>query len=91
MTSTKQTRATRVIASAAIAAFLVLDVSAGPASARWDHRDDHRDSHHGWTGGYWHAPPVVYGGPTYYGYYPPPVAYEPGIGVNLPGVHIGIH
>ena len=31
-------------------------------------------------------PPVVYGNPYSYGYYPPP-----GVGINLPGVHIGIH
>ena len=32
-------------------------------------------------------------GSSYYGspyYYPPPVVYGPGIGINLPGVSIGI-
>jgi hypothetical protein len=41
------------------------------------------DEHHGWHGdrhGY-------YGG--YYG--APPVVYGPGIGINLPGIAIGIH
>jgi hypothetical protein len=46
-------------------------------------------------GGYYRAPPVVYGSPygsSYYGspyYSPPPVIY-PGIGISLPGVGIGI-
>jgi hypothetical protein len=35
---------------------------------------------------------VIYGSPYRYGYgYPPPVVYGPGIGINLPGVSIGIH
>jgi hypothetical protein len=54
------------------------------------HRDEHRDwrgDRHGYYGGYYGAPPVVYGSPYYY---PPPVVYGPGIGINLPGVAIGI-
>jgi hypothetical protein len=95
MTCTESTRsprrhAARLIAGVAVAAVLALGVSAGTANARWDHRDDHRDDHRGWTGGYYNAPPVVYGSPYAYGYYPPPVAYGPGIGINLPGVNIGI-
>jgi hypothetical protein len=58
-----------------------------------DHRDFHR--HHreywgyrGWTGGYYAAPPVVYGypyyDPYYYpDYYPPPVVYGPGLSFNF--------
>ena len=45
-----------------------------------------------WNGGYYAAPPVVYGSP-YYGapyYAPPPVVYGPGIGIALPGVNINI-
>ena len=75
---------TAVAASAA----LVLAMSAAPASARWDH--ERHGTHHGWAGGYWGAPPVVYGSPYAYGYYPPPVAYGPSVGINLPGVSIGI-
>ncbi|MDR3440532.1 hypothetical protein [Telmatospirillum sp.] len=62
---------------------------------RGDHsrdRDDHRRNRHDWDGGYYRAPPVVYGGPynNGYGYYPPPVVYGPGIGVVLPGLNINI-
>jgi hypothetical protein len=51
------------------------------ASARDDHRDrGHREYHRGgWGGGYYGAPPVVYGTP----YYAPPVVYGPGLGINL--------
>ncbi|HYM74309.1 MAG TPA: hypothetical protein VET89_15100 [Stellaceae bacterium] len=80
----------RLGAGVAISAALVLAVSAAPASARWDHRDDHDHWRHGWSGGYYTAPPVVYGNPYAYGYYPPPVAYGPSVGINLPGVSIGI-
>jgi hypothetical protein len=56
----------------------------------------HREArgHRVWSGGYYAAPPVVYGNP--YGepgyYYPPPVVYGPsaGVGINLPGVSLGI-
>jgi hypothetical protein len=42
----------------------------------WDHHD-RRD----WHGGYYRAPPVVYGSPYYA---PPPVVYgAPGFGINL--------
>jgi hypothetical protein len=63
----------------------------------------HREArgHRVWSGGYYAAPPVVYGNPyaepVYpYGepgyYYPPPVVYGPsaGVGINLPGVSLGI-
>jgi hypothetical protein len=36
---------------------------------------------------YYSPPPVVYAAPYYA---PPPVVYGPAIGVNLPGVSIGI-
>jgi hypothetical protein len=77
----------------AVAALLALGAFASPAHA--DDRNDHRGYHHNWNGGYYNAPPVVYGSPygnSYYGtpYYAPPVIYGPGIGINLPGVNIGI-
>jgi hypothetical protein len=58
-------------------------------------RGEYSGDYHNWNGGYYHAPPVVYGSPygsSYYGspyYYPPPVIY-PGIGISLPGVGISI-
>jgi hypothetical protein len=53
------------------------------ASARGDdrrseHYDRGGDRH--WGGGYYHAPPVVYGSPYYA---PPPVVYGPGVGLNI--------
>ena len=90
----------------AILAMLALGTYAAPANARWDEqnnarwdeRNDHRDSHrdnrdndrHDWNGGYYAAPPVVYGPYGGYGYYPPPVIYGPGIGISVPGVFIDI-
>ncbi len=43
-----------------------------------------------WNGGYYAAPPVVYGSPYGYGYYgspyyAPPVVYGPGVGISLAG------
>jgi hypothetical protein len=77
----------------AISAMLALGTFATPALADWD------GYHHGYSnyynGGYYRAPPVVYGSPYgggYYGspYYAPPVVYGPGIGINLGGIGIGI-
>ena len=77
----------RLSAGLATVAFVALTVAATPAQARWGRPEhDWHGYHHGWNGGYWHAPPVVYGDPYSYGYYPPP-----GVGINLPGIHIGIH
>jgi len=97
MTQTIDTTSTRrlsakLAAGVVISALLALGTFAPSASAEW--RGDHRE-HHSWNGGYYRAPPVVYGsayGPSYYGapYYAPPVVYGPGIGINLPGVNIGI-
>lgn len=75
----------------AISALLVLGAFATPASAD-DWHGDHRGAYYG---GYYNAPPVVYGsayGNGYYGspYYAPPVVYGPGVGVSLPGINIGI-
>jgi hypothetical protein len=90
-TSTRRLSA-RLVGGVAIAALLALGAFA-PANAEW--RDEHRGGYHNWNGGYYRAPPVVYGSPYgngYYGspYYAPPVVYGPGIGITLPGIGIGI-
>ncbi len=78
----------RLAAGIAISAILALGTFATPAIAR--------DYHHNYyNGGYYRAPPVVYGSPYrngYYGspYYAPPVVYGPGVGISLPGIAIGI-
>lgn len=86
-------------AGVAILGLLISGTFATPASAQ-GHRDDHRDDRrggerhdhdrdrdHGWGGGYYAEPPVVYGPPAYY---PPPVVYGPGVGIVLPGIGITI-
>ena len=80
-------RAARLAAGIVVSAIVAFGMTAGTAQARWEHQDEHggRGYHHGWSGGYWGAPPVVYGDPYSYGYYPPP-----GVGINVGGVHIGI-
>lgn len=92
-TTSKHRLSVRLAGSIAISALLALGAFTAPASADWD--NDHGGYHHNWNGGYYHAPPVVYGSPYGYGYYgspyyAPPVVYGPGIGINLPGVSIGI-
>ena len=84
----------KLAAGIAITAMLVLGAFSAPANAEWDGRHHDRDNHY-YNGGYYAAPPVVYGSPyggAYYGspYYPPPVVYGPGIGINLGGIGIGI-
>jgi len=67
-----------------LAATLALGTFTGSASAderRGEHWD--RGHHHDWNGGYYRAPPVVYGAPYYQPYYAPPVVYGPGIGLNF--------
>ncbi len=83
----------KLAAGLAISAFLALGTFV-PSAAAGEHRGDHRGRDHrderrpgGWGGGYYPAPPVVYGTPYYY---PPPVVYGPAIGITLPGVSIGI-
>ncbi len=93
-TKSKRRRSAKLAAGIAISAVLALGTFAAPASADWDGHHRHRE-HHGWDGGYYRAPPVVYGSPyrsNYYGspYYSPPVVYAPGFGVSLPGISIGI-
>jgi len=77
------TRAAGLVLSAVFA----FGAFAGSASAQ-PRRDEHRGYYNNWNGGYYRAPPVVYGSPygnTYYGspYYAPPVVYGPGIGFNI--------
>jgi len=84
----------KVGAMFALSVFLIFGAFVASARAQ-PHRDEHRggDRHfdhrdyRGGGGGYYAPPPVVYGGPAYY---PPPVVYGPTIGINLPGVSIGI-
>jgi len=79
----------------ALSAMLSLGTFAVPTYADGD---GHRDYRHNWNGGYYYAPPVVYGSPygggyygggyggEYYGspyYYPPPVVYGPGVGFSI--------
>jgi hypothetical protein len=68
-------------AGAIFAAVLAITAFPGSANANDRDRGGHRDYHRGggWGGGYYRAPPVVYGTP----YYAPPVVYGPGFGINL--------
>lgn len=86
----KTRRFLTVTSGLAIIAGIGLAFSAGVARADWhDHRDQRDGHHHGdWRGGYYAAPPVVYGGPVYA---PPPVVYGPSVGIALPAIRIGIH
>lgn len=92
-TKSKRRLLTKLGAGFAIAAILALGSFAGSADAQYRSRDYY---HNYYNGGYYRAPPVVYGSPYrggYYGnpyYYPPPVIYGPGIGINLGGIGIGI-
>jgi hypothetical protein len=79
-------RIARLAAGAAVAAVVGFGIAASPAQAHWGDRDWHHGGYYGgWSGGYYRAPPVVYGDPYAYGYYPPP-----GVGINVGGVSIGI-
>jgi hypothetical protein len=92
-TKSRRRLSAKLAAGFVIAAMLALGTVATPAHAEWN--GDHRDYGRNWTGGYYRAPPVVYGSQyrsSYYGrpYYYPPVVYGPGIGISLPGINIGI-
>jgi hypothetical protein len=99
-TTSKRRLSAKLVGGVAISALFVLGTFAGSARADDDDRGEHHGYHHNWNGGYYNAPPVVYGSPYPYGYgysgyygtpyYYPPVVYGPGIGINLPGVSIGI-
>jgi len=91
MTWTNETKPRRrfsakLAAGLALSAMLSIGTFAVPAYAAGD--GDHHEGRHNWNGGYYEAPPVVYGspyGPSYYGepYYPPPVVYGPGVGFSI--------
>jgi hypothetical protein len=91
-TTSKRRLSAKLAAGIAISAMLALGSFAAPANADGYYRN-HR---HNWSGGYYNAPPVVYGssyGSSYYGYspyYAPPVVYGPGIGISLPFVNLNI-
>lgn len=77
-TVSKHRLSAKFVAGLALLATISTGTFAGSASAqdRWGHRGND------WNGGYYRAPPVVYGSPyatTYYGapYYAPPVVYGP--------------
>ena len=57
---------------------------------RGDEHRDYRDSN-GYPGGYYRAPPVVYGSPCGYNGCAPPPFYRPGINVVIPDLFIGVH
>ena len=99
-TTSKRRLSAKLAAGFALSAFLALgtfvasahaDQHPGPRDRHYerDYHDDHRDhGRSGWGGGYYRAPPVIYGSPYYA---PPPVVYGPTIGVYIPGINIGIH
>jgi hypothetical protein len=89
-TVSKRRRSAWLVGGLALAALFTAGTFAVPASAqprRDDRHDARRDYHDDHRGGYYRAPPVVYGGPVYAA---PPVVYGPAVGVYLPGVAIGI-
>ena len=96
-TKPKRRFSAKLVAGLALSAMLALGAFAVPAYAEGD-GDGHRDYRHNWNGGYYNAPPVVYGSPygggyygggyggEYYGspyYYPPPVVYGPSVGFTF--------
>jgi hypothetical protein len=92
-TMTKTTGCHATFATAlVVAGALAFGTFVAPANAE-DHHNGNRGGgghgyQHGWAGGgYYPAPPIVYGYP---GYYPPPVVFGPGVGIFLPGIGINI-
>jgi hypothetical protein len=87
-TKSKRSRTVTFAAGLVLAALFGLGTFTGSADAQWRERG-HGNYRHNWNGGYYRAPPVIYGSPYrggYYGapyYYPPPVVYGPGIGLNF--------
>jgi hypothetical protein len=94
-TASKPRLSAKLAAGLAISALLALGSFTVPASAR--------AHNHYYNGGYYRAPPVVYGsryrngyyGSPYYGgspyYYAPPLVYGPHIGISLPFIGLGIN
>jgi hypothetical protein len=85
-TKSKRRLSAKLGAALAISAMLALGTFATPANA--DNDNNRHNSYHNWNGGYYRAPPVVYGSPygsSYYGspYYAPPVVYGPSIGIII--------
>ena len=83
----------KVAAKLMLVALFILATFAGSAGAQ-GRGNENRDRHHNWNGGYYRAPPIIYGSPygqRYYGspyyepprYYPPPVVYGPGLNFNF--------
>jgi hypothetical protein len=83
----------KLAAGVLLGALLALGTVADSASAQ-GRRNDRRDNYRNWNGGYYRAPPIIYGsryGESYYGapyynppvYYPPPVIYGPGLNFNF--------
>jgi hypothetical protein len=73
-----------------LSAMFAFGALAGSASADdgWRGRGHDRGYYNNWNGGYYRAPPVVYGSPygqSYYGrpYYAPPVVYGPAPGFSI--------
>ena len=99
MTKLTCLRSARIAGGLALCSVIALGAFAPAAFADERHdndrgeRHDDRGEHRGWDGGgYYVAPPVVYGSPYYQPYYaPPPVVYGPSVGIALPGINIGIH
>jgi hypothetical protein len=90
-TASKRHVSGKSTAKLALTALILLGTFAATAGAQGrrdeGRRDDHRADHRNWNGGYYLAPPVVYGEPYYA---PPPVIYGPAVGIVLPGIAIGI-
>ena len=93
-TASKRRPSIKLAAGLAISALLAVGSFAAPANADWDGYN--RGRYQNWNGGYYRAPPVVYGSPyrsSYYGYapyYAPPVVYGPGVDISLPFVNLNI-
>ena len=93
-TASKRSLTAKLAAALAISTLLAVGTFPGSADAR--------AYHHYYNGGYYRAPPIVYGSPyrggyygsPYYGgspyYYAPPVVYGPSVGISLPFIGIGI-
>lgn len=90
----------KLAAGIAFSLFLAVGTCATAAHAD-EHGHGHGHGHHhggydrGYDGGYgggydggYYDPPVIYGQPYEY---PPPVYYQPGIVVQVPGIRIGVH
>lgn len=94
-TKTKYNLSPLVAVGLVIAALLAFGAIAESASAEGRGRGhDKYDRHRNWNGGYYRAPPVIYGSPygpsyyqrPYYGppiYYAPPLVYGPGLQFNF--------